>query len=785
MKFQPLKQTPALIALGVIALVSLLAAIRLDFFERLEHMAYDWRTRVAVRFPSSVATNLGFVAIGDQSITALKDGSLGFHYGLYWPRHVYGRVLRELSAQGAPAVAFDVLFAGQRPDHPTVPVSLKQWPDYPAFNSLIHPGQTNVTYENEGGTLALVASDDFFAWQLHRCQIGLLAVEKNVLPYSVFEAQALAIGDIAADKDLDGVLRRARAFQEYRQWHPAFRRVEADEEYAVDLNRVSVQPGKIILHRRQELGDIEVPVDADNNFDLSVFYGSELPADMPPKAKAFTQRRVWHMGIVLASRSLNLDLDQAEVDLARERIVFRNTTGVERVLPVDRNGFFYINWEIPPQHPALTSDAFENVLRQDQERSRGQTNSASIWKDKLVVIGSNATGNDLTDYGATPLERNTLLVSKHWNVANSIITGRFIHQTSLLQQICLIALLGIVTAIITWRMSGLPGLLSVMLLAGVYLGVCVAAFILQRLWLPLVLPLLGVVFIQYGLLVAYRVVFEQREQRRVKGIFSKVVSPNVAKELLGRESLSLSGERTEVTVLFADVRGFTEMTDRLQEQVVDHVRAHNLDARAADAAYNESARETLNTVNAYLALVADFVKKRDGTLDKYIGDCVMAFWGAPTPQPNHALTCVRTAIEAQRAIQVFNSQRVETNRQLEIENVARASAKLPAKLPLPILSLGTGINTGIVTVGLMGSNAHILNYTVFGREVNLASRLEGVSGHGRIVIGEGTYAALQRADPALARSCIELEPTKPKGFQKPVRNFEVPWQTGSETAAAT
>jgi adenylate cyclase len=98
--------------------------------------------------------------------------------------------------------------------------------------------------------------------------------------------------------------------------------------------------------------------------------------------------------------------------------------------------------------------------------------------------------------------------------------------------------------------------------------------------------------------------------------------------------------------------------------------------------------------------------------------------------------------------------------------------------------LGTGINTGVVTVGLMGSNAHILNYTIFGREVNLASRLEGVSGHGRIVIGEGTYAALQREDPALARSCIELEPTKPKGFQKPVRNFEVPWQTGSETTAA-
>lgn len=777
MKFQPLKQAPLLIALGVITVVSLVAVARLDFFERLEHMTYDWRSRLALRFPSSVATNLGFVAIGDQSITALKDGSVGFRYGLYWPRHVYGRVLRELSTQGAQAVAFDVLFDGQRADHPTVPVSLNQWPDFPAFNSLIHPGQTNTTYENQGDTLALVASDDFFAWQLNRCKTGLLAVEKGVLPYSLFASQALGVGDIAAETDTDGVLRRARAFQEYRQWHPAFRRVEADAEYAVDLNKVSLKPGKIILHRNTELGDIEVPVDAENNFDLAVFYGTELPAGTPPKAKAFTQRRIWHMGIVLAARTLNLDLEKAAVDLAHERILFRSPGGAERILPVDRNGFFYINWEIPPQHEALTCDAFENVLRQDQERRRGQTNSAALWKNKLVVIGSNATGNDLTDHGATPLEKNTLLVSKHWNVANSLITGRFIHQTSLVSQIGLIALLGIVTAILTWRLPVLPGLASVIVLASGYSALCVAAFVLQRLWLPIVLPSLVVVFIQYGLLVAYRVVFEQREQRRVKGIFSKVVSPNVARELLGRESLSLSGERSEVTVLFADVRGFTELTDKTQEQAADYVREKKLDAKAAEAVYNESARETLNTVNAYLALVADVVKQRDGTLDKYIGDCVMAFWGAPTPQRNHAVNCVRAAIEAQRAIQVFNSQRGETNRQLEIENVARLSAGLPAKPLLPTLSLGTGINTGIVTVGLMGSNDHILNYTVFGREVNLASRLEGVSGHGRIVIGEGTYNALQREDTALAQTCVELEPTKPKGFQKPVRNFEVPWQT--------
>jgi adenylate cyclase len=239
----------------------------------------------------------------------------------------------------------------------------------------------------------------------------------------------------------------------------------------------------------------------------------------------------------------------------------------------------------------------------------------------------------------------------------------------------------------------------------------------------------------------------------------------------------LGGTRCELTVLFADVRGFTELTDTAQEQVEQLIRTNKLDAAAAEAVINESARETLDTVNTYLALVADTVKQHDGTLDKYIGDCVMAFWGAPTPQSQHALNCVRAAIDAQRALDGLNKKRMAENTQRETENKTRTTAGLAPKPMLPILALGTGINTGSVTAGLMGSTDHIFNYTVFGREVNLASRLEGVSGRGRIIIGEATYAALSKDDPALAARCIEQEPTRPKGFQKAVRNFEVPWQS--------
>jgi adenylate cyclase len=217
------------------------------------------------------------------------------------------------------------------------------------------------------------------------------------------------------------------------------------------------------------------------------------------------------------------------------------------------------------------------------------------------------------------------------------------------------------------------------------------------------------------------------------------------------------------------------MTDESHAAAEEFVRERKLLGTEAEAYFDERASEVLDTVNRYLGTIADTVKKHEGTLDKYIGDCVMAFWGAPTPNSKHALACVLAAIDAQRAIYEVNQRRKAEREKLEVENRARVSAGLTPKPQPPTLSLGTGINTGQVTVGLMGSEAHIRNYTVFGREVNLASRLEGVSGHGRIIISETTYQHLLRDDSALAAKCVELEPTKPKGFKKPVRIYEVPW----------
>lgn len=767
MKLKPVKLAPALIAGCVVVLICCVRLLRLDFCERLEQITYDMRARLALRFPAAVATNLGFVFISDHSIAVLNDGSLGFHYGLYWPRHIYGRAYRELSAQGARAVAFDVLFPQRRRDHGTVAVTSTN-AEAREFLAALHPGTAPDIINMEGEDLIYLDSDEYFAWQLKHGGTALLAAEQNVLPFPLFATNALVVADIAAELDGDGVLRRARAFSVYRKWHPAF--LQAETEGYMHLNEARIETNQIVFLRPGQ-DSIVIKVDAETNFDLADFGGAAR------RARAFTDERVWHMGIALAAQELNLDLPTAEVDLPHGSIALRGTNGVERIIPVDANGYFYINWELTSADRRLTTEALESLLAQDQiNRGFHSGPLTNRWAGKLVVIGSNATGNDLTDRGATSLEKGTLLVTKHWNVANSVITGRFVRRASLGVEIALIIFLGALTALLTWQLRVLPAAASVVLLACAYVGACIFLYVQKRYWLPVILPGAAVVLTQYLCLIAYRVIFEQSEKRRVKSVFSKIVSPNIVNELLDAEKLSLGGARREVTVLFADVRGFTEFTDKSQQQAEAHVAANQLTGAAMEEYFNEQARDALNTVNTYLSLVADMVKQHAGTLDKYIGDCVMAFWGAPTPNAKHAADCVRAAVDAQRAIYQLNRRRAGENRQIEAENSARVSIGLPPQAALPILLLGSGINTGLATVGLMGSEEHISNYTVFGREVNLASRLEGYSGRGRIVIGEKTYQHLLLDDPTLAATCVPLTDADLKGFRTAVKVYEVPWR---------
>ncbi len=758
-KLKGLKLAPVLVAAGIVAVVcavQILLSVHpqgwLQFFDRLEQITYDWRARQALKFSPPVATNLGFVEITDTSIERISHKLVNnSSYGLYWPRHVYGRVARELKTQRAEVIGFDVLFSELRPDH----------------SPLLFVGQPEP-----------VDSDVYFAQLVRQAGNVVLAAEQDSVPPPLFRTNACSLGDITAEKDLDGVLRRARAFRTYRKWHRAFQQIANDSENGIDLRNAVIERGRIVLPR-PEGEPIVFRIDAEGRFDLADFVGPNIPPGMEPHPRAFTEERVWHMGIVLAARELKLDLDKAVVQLDRGRIVLRGPAGVERTIPVDSDGYFYINWCLTEKDQRLTHSFFDHVIEQDNLHATGATNGLPDewkWKGKLAIVGSGATGNDLTDRGATPLEKDALLVSKHWNVANSVLTNRFIRRAGLPAQLMLICVMGVIATVLISTRRVLIGVCWVVIVLVIYTGLAVLAFAAFGEWLPMVLPMGGGLLVTYGCQLAYLVRFEQAEQRHIKSVFGTVVSPHVMRELLENPKLS-RGSRRSVTVLFADIRGFTEMTDRNRQKATAYVKEHRLLNAAADAVFDRDARETLETVNRYLKTVADVVLLHDGIIDKFIGDCVMAFWGAPVADSKHALHCVQAAIAAQQAIFRLNQQREAENSRRAEENLRRAATGEPAMEMLPILSMGSGINTGIVTAGVMGSEKH-KNYTVFGGDVNLASRLESVSGRGRIIISEATLAEIIQDDPNLALACVQLPSVTVKGISEPVHIYEVPWRTG-------
>ena len=746
MKVKPHKLLPLFLCALVIGAVLLLHTLGrrvedFDLFQRLEWMTFDWRVRQATNAPAENAGNLGFVFINNDSIDDLASGSLGYKAGLYWPRFVYGRVIEELQSQGAEAIAFDVLFPEPRGDHDAL------------TNCLPY------------------TSDDYFARALRNAGNVILGAETEAIPYSLFRTNAWALGDIAARRDRDGILRRVRAFEDYIIWHRMI--LEASRKFD-GFNHTTNGLSFTLANGEKTV----IPIDADGNFDAVRLFelgsGQKLPRNARRMARAFERRRVWDLGIALAARSLKLDIDHPQIEPGR--ILLRGPSGVERTIPVDHQNRFCIDWSFPRDSPQLTRESFHSVLHDHLDRVSGRTNEIrELWRGKLAVVGSIASGNDLTDFGATPLEKGTFLAIRTWNVANSVLTGRFVRQPPLTLELLLILALGVIAAFVTRWLRAFHAALATLVIGTLYVLLAVQTYSHSRLWLPIVMPC-GALLLSHFTVITCRAVFEQTERRRIRGVFDKIVSPNVVNELLKAEKLSLGGARRPVSVFFADVRGFTELTDETHARALARVAAEQLDGAGAEACLNRHAEELLGTINLYLGAIADVVKKHNGTLDKYIGDCVMAFWGAPTPNARHAVSAVRAAVDAQRAIFELNQKRAADNTRLEAENVSRAAAGQP---PIPLhklLAVGIGLNTGSVTVGLMGSEQHTFNYTILGRDVNLAQRLEAHSGRARIFIGEATYLDLLRDDATLAATCQSVPAAQFKGFREAVKLFEVPWK---------
>ena len=385
-------------------------------------------------------------------------------------------------------------------------------------------------------------------------------------------------------------------------------------------------------------------------------------------------------------------------------------------IPTDRNGQLWVHFA---RHDAARYVSAADVLE-------GNVGPDKISR-KLILIGTSAVG--LLDVKTTPLDPVMPGVEVHAQVLESALTRSVLSQPNYAIGAELLAAILFGLAII-WLT---PVLSAIMLLVfgAVIVAIMVAAswyfFTEHRLLIDFTFPLLASSAI-YLVLVFSSYFREQAQRRRIRSAFGQYLSPALVEQLAqSPEKLVLGGEERDMTIMFSDVRGFTTISE----------------------SFKHDPQGLTSLMNRFLTPLTNAILDRKGTIDKYMGDAIMAFWNAPLNDQAHQINACEAALDMIDRIEVLNIER---------EREARESGK-----PFIPMHVGIGLNTGTCVVGNMGSNLRF-DYSVLGDSVNLASRLEGQSKSYGVPIIAGSATALAAKDKF---AILELDFITVKGKKEP------------------
>jgi adenylate cyclase len=359
---------------------------------------------------------------------------------------------------------------------------------------------------------------------------------------------------------------------------------------------------------------------------------------------------------------------------------------------------------------------------------------AGAFRDKIVLVGGTALG--IGDLRNTPFQKQNsgyMGVEVHANILDNLLHSAEPRRTFLIRgfreemiDIAFILFFGAGLGFWFGRSRPLVATLTALVALGVFLWFVYYGFVHWGRWYSCIIPATTLAG-SYASIISFRVIHEEREKRKIRKTFSQYLSPGVIAllEKDPRKYIRPGGEVRELTVMFSDIRDFTALSEGLTPD------------------------DLVRLLNQYLTVMTDILFRNLGTLDKYIGDAIMAFWGSPFPQPDHAYRACCCALEMVAGLDELNRKWAEQGRRQ--------------------ISIGIGLNTGPVNVGNMGSDKR-LAWTVMGDNVNLASRLEGMTKQyrSRVIISEGTYS--QVAHQFVAR---EVDRIRVKGKKLPVVIYQL------------
>jgi adenylate cyclase len=415
----------------------------------------------------------------------------------------------------------------------------------------------------------------------------------------------------------------------------------------------------------------------------------------------------------------------SEVILGIERYGVDSMYAGDRRIPADESGRLTLNFY--GRQGAFRTFSAVDVIKQRLEQN--------ALKDSLVFVGATEIG--ISDVRATPVDPVLPGVEIHATVASSVLQGRYLIRNGwviLLEISCIVFFPVILSILLSLVHRTLMALLFYMGVIAIYLVFNYFQFAFFLLNAAIIFPFISV-GMTYLSAEAYRNLIEERQSRFLKKAFVSYVSRDLVNEIIRNpDTLKLGGERREITILFSDIRDFTSISEKL------------------------SPEELVLLLNRYLGPMTNLVLRHNGTLDKYIGDAIMAIYNAPVRIDDHSLQACRTALDM-------------------IENLKDLNSAFRQK-GLPAIDIGIGINTGDVIVGNMGTDMRF-DYTAIGDTVNLASRLEGMNKiyRTRIIVSGHTVEHIGTLEGQGAESGAlmlrELDLIRVKGKDTPVTIYEL------------
>jgi class 3 adenylate cyclase/CHASE2 domain-containing sensor protein len=397
----------------------------------------------------------------------------------------------------------------------------------------------------------------------------------------------------------------------------------------------------------------------------------------------------------------------------------------------------------PEDHPLFFLDRITSAgLQGDEATDRIVT--TDNFKKMVFFYGLTATGTH--DLNPTPFGAREAMLGVHVNVFNTIITQNFLDRIPQWANVVIMLVLGILVGILIPRFKALPGAGVIIALLAIFVVGAFAAFIKLGYWIDILGPVATLVM-GYLTITIYDYVQKEKEKEFVQGAFGHYLDPQVIDQLVENpEQLGqLGGDQRVMTAFFSDVASFSTIAESL------------------------TPIELVELLNEYLSAMCDIIGDMGGTIDKFEGDAIIAFYGAPLKTDDHAVKSVLAAVDMQAKIIELRDNWEETGKMVELRQMWAEQGRGD------FFRVRMGINTGEMVVGNLGSNTRV-DYTIMGDSVNLAARLEGAGKAYDVttMISETTYRAAGRE----VIDVRELDSLRVVGRDEPVRVYEILGRSG-------